>query len=94
MAVRMPARDCAWPGNSGACRRSQCDGNGVDELLPTIEPIILGGGKTIFAENGKAIPVTLESTAKAGTGAQVCLYVRARQPPFLPGPTGDCSRRG
>jgi dihydrofolate reductase len=50
----------------------------VDELLLTIEPIILGGGKTIFAENGKAMPFTLASTAKAGTGAQVCRYVRAR----------------
>ncbi len=50
----------------------------VDELLLTIEPIILGGGKTIFAQNGKAIPFTLESTARASTGAQVCRYVRAR----------------
>ena len=50
----------------------------VDELLLTIEPIILGGGKTIFADNGKAIPFTLESTVKASTGAQVCRYVRAR----------------
>jgi dihydrofolate reductase len=50
----------------------------VDELLLTIEPIILGGGKTIFAENGKAMPFALESTAKASTGAQVCRYVRAR----------------
>lgn len=50
----------------------------VDELLLTIEPIILGGGKTIFAADGKAIPFTLQSTAKASTGAQVCRYVRAR----------------
>jgi len=50
----------------------------VDELLLTIEPIILGGGKRIFAENGKALPFTLESTAQASTGAQVCRYVRAR----------------
>jgi dihydrofolate reductase len=50
----------------------------VDELLLTIEPIILGGGKTIFARNGKAIPFTLESTAKASTGALVCRYVRVR----------------
>jgi dihydrofolate reductase len=49
----------------------------VDELLLTIEPIILGGGKTIFANNGKAIPFTLASTARASTGAQVCRYVRA-----------------
>jgi dihydrofolate reductase len=50
----------------------------VDELLLTIEPIILGGGKTIFPRNGKALPFTLESTAKASTGAQVCRYVRVR----------------
>ena len=50
----------------------------VDVLLLTIEPIILGGGKTIYADNGKAIPFMLESTAKASTGAQVCRYVRAR----------------
>ena len=50
----------------------------VDELLLTIEPIILGGGKTIFAADGKAIPFTLQSTARASTGAQVCRYVRAR----------------
>ena len=50
----------------------------VDELLLMIEPIVLGGGKTIFAENGRAIPFTLESTASASTGAQVCRYVRAR----------------
>lgn len=50
----------------------------VDELLLTIEPIILGGGKTIFDRNGKTIPFTLESTTKASTGAQVCRYARAR----------------
>ena len=50
----------------------------VDELLLTIEPIILGGGKTIFTRNGRALPFTLESTAKASTGAQVCRYVRVR----------------
>jgi len=50
----------------------------VDELLLTIEPIILGGGKTIFTRNGNALPFTLESTAKASTGAQVCRYVRVR----------------
>ena len=58
--------------------RSLLDADLVDELLLTIEPIILGGGKTIFAENRKAIPFTLESTVKASTGAQVCRYVRAR----------------
>lgn len=50
----------------------------VDELLLTIEPIILGGGKTIFAAHGRTMPFTLASTARASTGAQVCRYVRAR----------------
>lgn len=58
--------------------RSLLDADLVDELLLTIEPIILGGGKSIFAENGKMIPFLLESTVKASTGAQVCRYVRAR----------------
>jgi dihydrofolate reductase len=59
--------------------RALLDADLVDELLLTIEPIILGGGKTIFTENGKAMPFTLESTAKASTGAQVCRYVRDRR---------------
>ncbi|MCS6772473.1 MAG: dihydrofolate reductase family protein, partial [Kiritimatiellae bacterium] len=50
----------------------------VDELLLTTVPIILGGGKTLFPTNGKAIPFELVSTAKASTGALVCRYVRAR----------------
>src|SRR5687768_10699703 len=40
----------------------------VDELLLTIEPIVLGGGKTIFADNGEALPFELVSTKAASTG--------------------------
>ena len=58
--------------------RSLLAADQVDELLLTIEPIILGGGKTIFPANGKAIPFELVSTARASTGAQVCRYVRER----------------
>lgn len=50
----------------------------VDELLLTIEPIILGGGKTIYADSGEAMPFELVSTAQAKTGAQVCRYRRVR----------------
>lgn len=50
----------------------------VDELLLTIEPIVLGGGKTIWSDNGEALAWELVSTAKASTGAQVCRYARAR----------------
>jgi dihydrofolate reductase len=50
----------------------------ADELLLTIEPIVLGGGKTIFPENGEALTFELVSTQKATTGAQVCHYQRKR----------------
>jgi len=50
----------------------------VDELLLTIEPIVLGGGKRLFADNGEALAWELKSTKEAKTGAQVCWYTRAR----------------
>jgi dihydrofolate reductase len=50
----------------------------VDELLLTIEPIVLGGGKTIWSDSGQAFPFELVSTRAAKTGAQVCRYQRAR----------------
>lgn len=50
----------------------------VDELVLTIEPIILGGGKTIFNGDGKLIAFELISTERAGTGAQVCRYACIR----------------
>lgn len=49
----------------------------VDELLLTIEPILLGGGKTIFPDNGEALTFQLVSTEQASSGAQVCRYQRA-----------------
>jgi dihydrofolate reductase len=50
----------------------------VDELNLMIEPIVLGGGKGIFPEDGKARTFELVSTTTAGTGVQVCRYQRAR----------------
>jgi dihydrofolate reductase len=50
----------------------------VDELLLTIAPIVLGGGKRLWPENGEALPFELVSTVKAKTGAQVCHYRRVR----------------
>jgi dihydrofolate reductase len=44
----------------------------VDELLLTIEPIVLGGGKTIWSDSDQALDWELVSTAKAKTRAQVC----------------------
>jgi dihydrofolate reductase len=50
----------------------------VDELNLMIEPIVLGGGKTIFPADGAARPFELVSATTAKTGVQVCRYQRAR----------------
>ena len=46
----------------------------VDELNLMIEPILLGGGKRIFPEDGTARPMQLVKCVTAGTGVQVCTY--------------------
>lgn len=46
----------------------------VDELILMIEPITLGGGKTLFPTDGEARRFELISAATAGTGVQVCRY--------------------
>lgn len=50
----------------------------VDEFLLMIEPVILGGGKRIWAEDGEARGFELVSAKTAGTGVQVCHYQRTR----------------
>jgi dihydrofolate reductase len=49
----------------------------VDELNLLIEPILLGGGKRIFPEDGTARPMQLVKSVTAGTGVQICTYHRA-----------------
>jgi dihydrofolate reductase len=46
----------------------------VDELNLMIEPIVLGGGKRIFPEDGVARPMRLVRSVTAGTGVQICTY--------------------
>jgi dihydrofolate reductase len=46
----------------------------VDELNLMIEPILLGGGKRIFPEDGVARPLRLAESVRAGTGVQICTY--------------------
>ena len=46
----------------------------VDELVLLIEPILLGGGKRIFPDDGTARPLQLVKSVTAGTGVQVCTY--------------------
>ena len=49
----------------------------VDELNLMIEPIVLGGGKSIWPSDGTARTFELESTKPAATGVQVSQYRRA-----------------
>jgi dihydrofolate reductase len=46
----------------------------VDELVLMIEPILLGGGKRIFPDDGMARPLELVKSVTAATGTQVCTY--------------------
>jgi dihydrofolate reductase len=46
----------------------------VDELVLMIEPITLGGGKTLFPGDGEARKLELISAQTAKTGVQICRY--------------------
>jgi dihydrofolate reductase len=46
----------------------------VDELVLMIEPITLGGGKTLFPNDGEARKLELISAQTATTGVQICRY--------------------
>ncbi|MCW2858774.1 MAG: hypothetical protein JWP48_482 [Actinoallomurus sp.] len=46
----------------------------VDELRLIIMPVLLGGGKTIFPDEGALHTLELVSTATSPTGTQVCTY--------------------
>ncbi|MGI5466465.1 dihydrofolate reductase family protein [Streptomyces sp. CA-132043] len=52
----------------------------VDELLLMIEPVLLGGGKTIFPDDGALRTFELVSSVTSGTGVQVCTYRSASGP--------------
>jgi dihydrofolate reductase len=46
----------------------------VDEYRLMVEPILLGGGKTIFPADGRARPMELVSVTQAKTGVLICAY--------------------
>jgi dihydrofolate reductase len=50
----------------------------VDELQLFIEPVLLGGGKRIFPEDGELRGFELTSAKTAATGVQAARYQRAR----------------
>ncbi len=46
----------------------------VDEYRLMIEPIVLGGGKRLFPEDGRARKLDLVSTSMSTTGVHICVY--------------------
>jgi dihydrofolate reductase len=46
----------------------------VDEYRLMIEPIVLGGGKRLFPDDGRARPLELVSTSTSNTGVHICTY--------------------
>ncbi|MEV7733419.1 dihydrofolate reductase family protein [Streptomyces sp. NPDC088921] len=46
----------------------------VDELQLVVMPVLLGGGKSIFPEDGAKRPFELVSAVTGKTGVQVCVY--------------------
>ncbi|HQZ34609.1 MAG TPA: dihydrofolate reductase family protein [Ilumatobacteraceae bacterium] len=53
----------------------------VDELLLMIEPVLLGGGKTIFPSNGEMRALELISVQTTDRGVLVCTYRPGDIPP-------------
>jgi dihydrofolate reductase len=46
----------------------------VDEYLLMVEPILLGGGKRVFPDDGNARQLELVSATTASTGVLICTY--------------------
>jgi dihydrofolate reductase len=63
---------------SSAVVRALMSADLVDELQLILEPIVLGGGKSIFPYDAEDRVLELISATTASTGVQVCNYARAR----------------
>ena len=59
---------------SASLARQLIESDLVDEYQLMIEPILLGGGKTIWPTDGQARPLELVSVTQAKTGVLVCAY--------------------
>lgn len=70
-----PGGDVGVMGSSQLVRALLAD-DLVDELNLMIEPIVLGGGKGIFPEDGAARTFELLSTTPTKTGVVICRYQR------------------
>jgi dihydrofolate reductase len=70
---KQDGRDLVSWGSSSFVRALLANGL-VDQLTLMIEPILLGGGKRIFTDDGTARPMKLVNSVTANTGVLVCTY--------------------
>jgi dihydrofolate reductase len=59
---------------SASLARQLVENDMVDEYRLMLEPVLLGGGKRIFPEDGSMRPLELVSTATSGTGVHIARY--------------------
>ena len=59
---------------SASLARTLISNDLVDEFRLMIEPVILGGGKRLFPDDGRARPLELVSTSTSSTGVHICTY--------------------
>jgi dihydrofolate reductase len=59
---------------SGSIARTLISNDLVDEYSLMIEPIVLGGGKRLFPEDGTSRTLELVSHSVSGTGVHICTY--------------------
>jgi dihydrofolate reductase len=65
---------------SASLARQLVENDLVDEYRLMLEPILLGGGKSIFPSDGRARPLELVSVAPAKTGVLICSFRPAAAP--------------
>ena len=53
----------------------------VDEYRLLIEPVLLGGGKTVFPTDGEKRPLDLVNTTTTASGVLCCVYRPGETPP-------------
>ncbi len=53
----------------------------VDEYRLMIEPVLLGGGKSVYPMDGERRPLDLVSTSTSPTGVLLCVYRPGETPP-------------
>jgi dihydrofolate reductase len=59
---------------SASLARQLVENDLVDEYQLMLEPVVLGGGKTIFPSDGRARTLELVSVKQAKTGVLICAY--------------------